>query len=69
MQNTGQNIAAALSALLLAAIIGNGRYALGFGVVVLFLLLAVPLTPLRAERPTTPRRQTAADSAAHPTAR
>ena len=69
VQNTGQNIAAALTAPLLAAIIGNGRYALGFGVVVLFPLLAVPLTPLRAERPAMPRPLMAADSAAHPTAR
>jgi sugar phosphate permease len=69
VQNTGQNMAAALTAPLLAAIIGDSRYALGFGIVVLFPLLAVPLTPLRAERRVTPRPLIAAGSAAHPTAR
>jgi hypothetical protein len=34
---------------LLAAIIGDSRYALGFAVVAVFALLAVPLTPVRAE--------------------
>jgi sugar phosphate permease len=50
VQNTGQNIAAVLTAPLLAAVIGDSRYALGFALVVLFPLLAIPLTPVRAER-------------------
>ena len=33
---------------MLAAIIGESRYALGFAVVAIFPLLAVPLTPVRA---------------------
>ncbi|MDT4974945.1 MAG: hypothetical protein QOG98_703 [Pseudonocardiales bacterium] len=50
VQNTGQNVAAVLTAPLLAAVIGDGRYALGFALVMLFPLLAFPLTPVRAER-------------------
>jgi MFS family permease len=50
VQNTGQNVAAVLTAPLLAAVIGDGRYALGFALVMLFPLLAIPLTPVRAER-------------------
>ena len=34
----------------LAAVIGGGRYALGFALVAVFPLLAIPLTPVRAER-------------------
>jgi sugar phosphate permease len=50
VQNTGQNVAALLTAPLLAAVIGNGRYALGFALVVTFPLLALPLTPVARER-------------------
>jgi MFS family permease len=50
VQNTGQNAAAVLTAPVLAAVIGDSRYALGFALVLLFPLLAIPLTPLRAER-------------------
>ena len=50
MQNTLQNIAAVATAPMLAAIIGDSRYALGFAVVAVFPLVAVPLTPVRAER-------------------
>jgi sugar phosphate permease len=50
MHNTWQNVAAMLTAPLLALLIGNGRYALGFAVVALFPLLAIPLTPVRTER-------------------
>jgi sugar phosphate permease len=50
VQNTGQNVAALLTAPLLAGVIGESRYALGFVVVAVFPLLAVPITPVRAER-------------------
>ncbi|MCU1658902.1 MAG: transporter [Pseudonocardiales bacterium] len=49
VQNTVQNIAAVATAPLLAAVIGDARYALGFAVVAVFPLLAIPLTPVRAE--------------------
>lgn len=45
VQNTGQNIAALLTPPLLAAIIGDSRYAFAFAVVAIFPLLAVPVTP------------------------
>jgi len=48
-QNTAQNIAAVATAPMLAAVIGESRYALGFALVVVFPLLAIPLTPVRAE--------------------
>ena len=54
VQNTGQNIAALLTAPLLAGVIGDTRYALGFAVVALFPLLAIPITPVRAERSVLP---------------
>jgi sugar phosphate permease len=50
VHNTVQNIASIVTAPLLAAIIGESRYALAFAVVVVFPLLAIPLTPVRAER-------------------
>ncbi len=50
VQNTGQNLAAVATAPLLAAVIGDSRYALGFALVTVFPLLAIPLTPVRAER-------------------
>jgi sugar phosphate permease len=50
VQNTGQNLAAVVTAPLLAAAIGDTRYALGFALVAVFPLLAVPVTPVRAER-------------------
>ena len=50
VQNTVQNVAAVATAPMLAAIIGDSRYALGFAVVAIFPLLAIPLTPVRAER-------------------
>jgi MFS family permease len=50
VQNTGQNIAAIAAAPLLAAIIGETRYGLAFALVAVFPILAVPLTPVRAER-------------------
>ena len=54
VQNTGQNIAALLTAPLLAGVIGDTRYALGFAVVALFPMLAIPITPVRAERSVQP---------------
>jgi hypothetical protein len=50
VQNTVQNVAAVLTAPALAAVIGESRYALGFAVVTVFPLIAVGLTPVRAER-------------------
>lgn len=50
VQNTLQNLAGIATAPLLAVVIGDSRYALGFAVVAFTPLLAVPLTPVRAER-------------------
>lgn len=49
VQNTVQNLASVATAPVLAAIIGDTRYALGFAVVALFPVLAAPLTPVPAE--------------------
>jgi sugar phosphate permease len=49
VQNTVQNVAAVATAPLLAAVIGDSRYALGFALVTVFPLLAIPLTPVGAE--------------------
>jgi MFS family permease len=49
VHNTLQNVAAVATAPVLAAIIGDSRYALGFAVVALFPIAAVGLTPVRAE--------------------
>lgn len=49
VQNTLQNVAAVATPPVLAAVIGDSRYALGFAVVAMFPLLAIPLTPVRAE--------------------
>jgi sugar phosphate permease len=50
VQNTGQNVMAILTAPVLAAIIGDSGYALGFAVAAVCPLLAIPLTPVRSER-------------------
>ncbi|MDT4913756.1 MAG: hypothetical protein QOC66_2884 [Pseudonocardiales bacterium] len=50
VQNTAQNVAAVATAPLLAGVIGDSRYALGFALVAVFPLIAIPLTPVRAER-------------------
>ncbi len=50
VQNTLQNVAAVATAPLLAGVIGDTRYPLGFVVVAVFPLLAIPLTPVGAER-------------------
>jgi MFS family permease len=50
VQNTGQNVAAVLTAPVLAAVIGDSRYGLGFLAAAICPVLAIPLTPLRAER-------------------
>jgi MFS family permease len=50
VQNTVQNVASVLTAPLLAAVIGDARYALGFALVAVFPILAVAVVPLRAER-------------------
>jgi sugar phosphate permease len=60
LQNTVQNLAAVATAPALAAAIGDSRYALGFALVAICPVLAVPLTPVRAER----RRSRAQDVAA-----
>ena len=49
MHNTVQNVAAVLTPPLLAALVGNSRYALGFALVAVFPLLAIPIVPTRAE--------------------
>ncbi|WP_199435135.1 MFS transporter [Qaidamihabitans albus] len=49
-QNTAQNVAAALTPPLLGLVIGDTRYALAFGLAAAFPVLAVWLTPVRAER-------------------
>lgn len=50
VQNTAQNLAAVATAPLLAAVIGDSRYAIAFALVSVFALIAIPLTPVRAER-------------------
>jgi hypothetical protein len=50
VHNTGQNVTAVLTAPVLAAIIGDSRYALAFALVAVFPLVAVGVTPVRAER-------------------
>src|SRR3954447_7387378 len=60
VQNTGQNIAAVLTAPVLAAVIGEARYAAGFAPVALFPLLARmrprgPVPPPRTPAATGPR--------------
>ncbi len=62
IQNTGQNIAAVLTPPVLAALIGDSRFALGFFVAAVCPLLAIPLVPVRAER----RRLTRAGRPASP---
>lgn len=49
-QNTVQNIAAVATAPVLAAVIGADRYGLGFALVAICPLLAIGITPVRAER-------------------
>jgi sugar phosphate permease len=49
-QNTVQNIAAIGTAPALAAVIGSSHYALGFALAAIAPVLAIPLTPVRAER-------------------
>lgn len=50
VQNTVQNVAAVATPPLLAAVIGDARFALGFALVAFFPILAIPLTPVRAEK-------------------
>lgn len=52
VQNTVQNVAAVGTAPLLALVIGDSRYALGYALVAIAPLLAIPMTPVRAERAT-----------------
>jgi sugar phosphate permease len=59
-QNTVQNFAAIVTAPLMAAAIGDTRYALGFALVAVCPVLAVPVTPVRAER----RRRSAGEDVA-----
>ena len=49
VQNTVQNIAAVATAPLLAAVIGDARYALGFGLVAAFPVAAALIVPVSAE--------------------
>lgn len=55
VQNTVQNIAAVATAPLLAAVIGDSRYGLAFLVTAAFPLLAIVMTPVRAELSSTPQ--------------
>lgn len=48
-QNTGQNIAAALTPPMLGLVIGDSRYALAFCVAAIFPALAIALVPVKAE--------------------
>ncbi|PXY38088.1 MFS transporter [Prauserella flavalba] len=48
-QNTAQNVAAVLTPPLLGLVIGESNYALAFGLVALFPVAAIWLTPVRAE--------------------
>lgn len=66
VQNTVQNLAAVATAPLLAAVIGDTRYALGFALVAVFPVLAVPLTPVRAERRRSAAQQVSAAGVAKP---
>lgn len=50
VQNTVQNLVAVLTAPVLAVVIGDNRYALGFALVTIAPLIAVATTPVRAER-------------------
>lgn len=50
VQNTVQNLVAVATAPLLALVIGDSRYGLGFLIAAVFPLLAIPITPVRAER-------------------
>jgi sugar phosphate permease len=50
VQNTVQNVVAVATAPVLAAVIGAAGYGWAFGAVAAVALLAVPLTPVRAER-------------------
>lgn len=50
VQNTVQNVAAIATAPALAAVIGADRYGLAFALVAVFPLLAIALTPVRAEQ-------------------
>jgi hypothetical protein len=45
-----QNVGAVATAPVLAAVIGDSRYALAFLVTAIFPVLAIGLTPVRAER-------------------
>jgi sugar phosphate permease len=49
VQNTVQNVAAVATAPVLAAVIGDTRFALGFALAAVWPVLAVPLTPVAAE--------------------
>ncbi|MGK4596719.1 MFS transporter [Amycolatopsis sp. w19] len=49
-QNTGQNIAAALTPPMLGLVIGDSRYALAFCVAAIFPALAVALVPVKDEK-------------------
>lgn len=50
VQNTVQNVAAVVTPPALAAVVGHAHYALGFALVAIPPLLAIPLTPVHSER-------------------
>ena len=49
LQNTVQNVAAVITPPALAAVVSGSGYGWGFALVAVFPLLAIPLTPVRAE--------------------
>lgn len=51
VQNTGQYLAAALVPPLVGALVSDSGYAIAFGSVAVFALLAVPIVPVRGEHP------------------
>ncbi|OXM55547.1 MFS transporter [Amycolatopsis thailandensis] len=55
-QNTGQNIAAALTPPMLGLVIGDSRYALAFCVAAVFPALAVALVPVKDEKTARPTK-------------
>ena len=50
VQNTVQNVAAVLTPPLLAVVVATSHYALGFALVAVFPLIAIPLIPVRTEQ-------------------
>jgi MFS family permease len=54
IHNTSQNLTSLLAAPMLAGVISGSSYAWGFALTAVFPLLAIPLTPVRAETASAP---------------